>query len=134
MEGVVDNINAKYPIINYKSITYFPMTWNYCQSLGLSTKWDDTLGFYISLDTNIGKADLVQEIGEENTQKSYSAMLPNYQITVNSKIIDNSNEEYPVIVFRNITYFPMTWNSSVNEFNLTTSWDESSGFSIKRKE
>ena len=35
----VDNRYSKYPLIVYKDITYFPMTYSDCRFLGLESKW-----------------------------------------------------------------------------------------------
>lgn len=37
------------------------------------------------------------------------AELAEGPITVNGQTIDNRTEEYPLLSFRNITYFPLTW-------------------------
>jgi hypothetical protein len=43
----VSNTTSKYPIVQYKNITYCPMTWNYTQALRLEVNWDATAGFSI---------------------------------------------------------------------------------------
>lgn len=45
-----------------------------------------------------------------------------YQIAVNtvvkSEFLDNSAEPYPLLNFRGVTYFPLTWRFAVEEFRL----------------
>ena len=35
----VDYARSLYPPISYKDITYFPMTWDYCRLLSLTSSW-----------------------------------------------------------------------------------------------
>ncbi len=35
--------------------------------------------------------------------------LPNFPVTLNGTAIDNSYRQYPLLVYNNITYFPMTY-------------------------
>ena len=50
-----------------------------------------------------------------------NAVLPNFQIQFNGKDIDNNSETYPLLVFRDITYFPLTWRFLVDSFGWTSS-------------
>ncbi len=132
-DQLVDNENSKYPLLIYKGITYFPMTWNYARSLGLTTHWDPATGFSVSKDPNASAVTVVQDLGTRNDiNQRFEAVLPGFNIKVNGKSIDNGAEEYPLLVVRGITYFPMTWRFAVEEFGLVTAWDNVEGFSIER--
>ena len=37
------------------------------------------------------------------------ATLPSFPVTLNGTVIDNSYRQYPLLVYNNITYFPMTY-------------------------
>lgn len=126
----IDNNHAPYPLLIYKDITYFPMTWDYARGLGLSIRWRYDQGLDIQ---NQGTTlnELRQELyANNNTNMTYSAVLPSYPIKVNGKDIDNAKEPYPVLNFRNITYFPMTWRFAHDEFHMLTSWSSTDGFGI----
>lgn len=128
---VINNTKSKYPILSYKNITYFPMTYNYASALGLITVWNQTTGFSISKNATRRPSQLIQDLtGSNSTTTKYKAVLPTFSINVNGKRISNSLEEYPLFVFRDITYFPMTWRFAVTEFGFTTSWSNTTGFSI----
>lgn len=58
------------------------------------------------------------------------AKYADFPIVVNGQWVENESEEYPIIIFRDVTYFPMTWRFAVTEFNWTTSWEGMEGFSI----
>ncbi|SFK93546.1 hypothetical protein SAMN03159341_102249 [Paenibacillus sp. 1_12] len=108
---------SKYPVFEYKDITYFPMTYNFTQALGLETNWDDEVGFSIRKTSN--KAGKLSFDSGVPTDKLY-AKMPDFNIFVNDDWLDNGNEEYPILVLNDVTYFPMTWNFAVEEFGLTT--------------
>ena len=126
----IDNNERLYPIIVYKDITYVPMTYNDSRFLGLETKWNADSGLQVN-KINVQLA--------YNPNKGYSnsylesAALPEFGIRVNGKNIDNQSETYPLLVFRDITYFPLTWRYMVDEFGWTSSFDPNSGLIINSK-
>lgn len=38
---VIDNKNAKYPLLSYSNITYFPMTYHLSRFMGVETDWNN---------------------------------------------------------------------------------------------
>nr|WP_240417897.1 YHYH domain-containing protein [Paenibacillus periandrae] len=116
----VSNSTSKYPVFEYKDITYFPMTWNYTQALGLETKWDESVGFAIRKTSN--KAAKLNADSGVPDSKLY-AKLPDFNIFVNDVWIDNASEDYPLLVLNDVTYFPMTWEYAVEQLGLTISLD-----------
>ena len=124
-----DSLDATYPLINYNGITYFPMTWNLGQSLGLSTSYTADNGLEIKLGQPTGQ--LEYDKGDKNDLSiSYNASLPAYKITVNGKVVDNKTEDYPILNFREITYFPLTWKYAVEEFQWDYSYSNDTGLGI----
>ena len=107
--------DSLYPFISYKDITYFPMTYDYCRALGLSTYWDAEDGLYIAHTGSEGTLPIYE------TANNYSklwAQFPSYNIYVNGKKLDNKKLDYPLLNFRGVTYFPMTYDFSKEFF-----WD-----------
>lgn len=107
--------DSLYPFISYKDITYFPMTYDYCRALGLSTYWNVEDGLYIAHTGSKGTLPIYE------TANNYSklwAQFPSYNIYVNGKAIDNLSLDYPLLNFRGVTYFPMTYDFSKEFF-----WD-----------
>jgi hypothetical protein len=131
MNGVrIDNSYIKYPFIVYKDITYFPMTYNDCRFLGLETEWKgNTAGLSIE-KPGITAAYLPQKASAKNGSR-YQANVPGFPIKVNGKAVDNSKQDYPLLSFRDITYFPMTWEFGVKEFGWDYSFDGKNGLAIR---
>lgn len=113
--------NADYPLLLYKDITYFPMTYDYIHWLDLSSSWVDG-EFYIGFHRDSEYKPVGPAAWQSNPAVCH-VELAGYKIFVNGKEIDNSREEYPLLNFRGITYFPMTWRFATEEFNLKLSWD-----------
>ncbi len=126
----IDFQNSQYPVISYNDITYFPMTWHYCRMLGVAADWNDESGLYIT--KTAVNAEAVEYEKRDNKGK-LSAVLPSYSITVNGRKIDNSKEEYPILNFRDVTYFPLTWDFIVNEFGWSYTFDSENGLVINSK-
>ncbi|UUZ94543.1 hypothetical protein LJK87_08365 [Paenibacillus sp. P25] len=51
-------------------------------------------------------------------------------MTIDGMPADNGKEPFPLLVFRDVTYFPMTWDFTVGKFGWKTAWDDRFGYSI----
>ena len=125
----INNENSEYPFIIYKGITYFPMTYNSCRFLGIESDWEgNAKGLSIEV-TGVTAAYKSYNRGIGNKNK-YSATTPNFPIKVNGKLVDNIKDEYPLLSFRDVTYFPMTWKYCVEEFGWEYSFNTGNGLII----
>lgn len=125
---VIDNDNSQYPLFVYNNITYFPMTYYDCRFLGLESRWSKNTGLEI-VRSGI-KWDYQKYETSFKNRSSYTAVPAQGLITVNGTQIDNSREPYPLLVFRNITYFPITWRFAVDEFGWEHAFDNHNGLRI----
>ncbi len=126
----IDNQRATYPLIVYKNITYFPMTWDYASALGLSSNYTEASGLVIN--KSLSSVNLVQSrTANNNPGSSYNVNMPYFKITVNGKRINNATEPYPLLLFRNITYFPLTWKFAVTEFGWEYEYTAATGLRIE---
>ena len=50
--------------------------------------------------------------------------LPTFSIKLNDTVIQNRDSQYPLIVYKDITYFPMTYHGA-RFLNLKVNWYES---------
>ena len=131
---LMDNENAAYPLIVYapdgvNGITYFPMTYYDCRFLGLVTDWNQE-----TRTLRIDKSG-VSEAYHATTQTlknaaSDVAEIVTYPIVVNGKPVDNTKETYPLLVYRQVTYFPMTWRFCVDEFGWSYNYTNETGLAI----
>jgi len=127
---LINNINNKYPLIVYNDITYFPMTWADSRFLGLETSWDEETGLVVN-KTNKFSDYQPYDTYINNINKTYKANIADFKIIVNNKQIINSKEPYPLLIFRDITYFPLTWRFAVDEFGWKYSWTSEEGLKIE---
>ncbi|BEP27775.1 transglutaminase-like domain-containing protein [Helicovermis profundi] len=128
----IDNIHSDFPLISYKDITYFPMTWDFSQALGLKTNWSNETGLVI--ESNGEKGKLKQALNSNNSKfVSKIANFPKFKIKIKGVNVDNSKEEYPILVYRDITYFPLTWKYAVETFGWDYNWNKEKGLSIAAK-
>jgi|LGOV01.1.fsa_nt_gb S1-C subfamily serine protease len=121
---------SQYPVLSYNSITYFPMTSDYLSGLGLKLHFSNEEGLEISNSSSIGEFN--QKFLGVNTilGSKVRANIAPFAISVNSTEINNSEEEYPILLYNNITYFPMTWRFARTDFKWITAWSEEEGFGI----
>lgn len=118
----------QYPLLVYKDITYVPMTWYDSRLLGLETGWSAQKGL------SIGKGNVTSSYApyasDTRSRASARAAVPSFPVTINGKAVDNAKEAYPLLLFNNITYFPLTWKFAHDEFGWDYRWDAAAGLSI----
>ena len=123
------NDYSKYPFLVYSGITYFPMTYYDCRLLGLRTTWSaaDGLGIEKS-DEPI--SEYAREVQTVRNKRNQTARIAGGKITVNGKSVNNSREQYPLLEFREVTYFPLTWRFAVEEFGWGYRFDTDNGLTV----
>ena len=132
-ELIFDNNDyAQYPLLVFRGITYFPMTYYQSRLLNLAANWTADDGLVITK----GNAETPKEFQYEapasnRNQSNQMASIVNAKVIVNGNVIDNKSEPYPLLLFRGITYFPLTWRFAVDEFGWSYSFDIVSGLSIR---
>ncbi|WP_282942958.1 YHYH domain-containing protein [Paenibacillus sp. RC67] len=115
------NSTLEYPFFLYNDIIYAPLNYDMCSTLTIENTWSNEVGLSLrKTDTEIGEGVHFQRIESSSTQptKMY-AHLPTFNIFVNDVWVDNENEEYPFLVYKDVTYYPMTWHLN-SKFGLTT--------------
>ncbi len=120
---------SKYPVFVYAGITYFPMTYDGCRYLGLETEWQQQEGLAIN-KTNISLPLKTYRTTQKNATH-YTATVPAFNVVVNGQKVANNNAEYPLLLFRNVTYFPLTWQYGVELFGWDYHFDNQRGLVIK---
>lgn len=129
---VLDIRHSVYPPLVYKDVTYFPMTWNNTTALGLTVQWSPRLGL------SINQTDSCMPLQQELTSTTHSndddtptAGLVPFTVKVNDQGIDKLAEPYPLLLYRDVTYFPMTWRIAHEVFGWEISWDGEQGLGIE---
>ena len=125
---VIDNKTAKYPLLIYSNIIYFPMTYHLSRFMGVGADWNNGSK---TLDITAGGARTAYaaETGKKQSG-SVSVTLPSYKISVNGAQINNKEEKYPIFNYNGITYFPLTWAYAVDSFGWSYQWDAVNGLRI----
>lgn len=130
LNGVqVDNSKREYPLIVYQDITYFPLTYYDSRFLGLETEWDGKNGLRITKTDVTGAYR--DDLSTVRNKGKLQASIPSFAVKVNSKSNVSSEEKYPLLVFRDVTYFPLTWRFAVQEFGWDYSFDAKKGLVIQ---
>lgn len=125
---VIDNKTAKYPLLLYSNITYFPMTYHLSRFMGVSTDWNnDTKTLNITAGGE--RTAYVAETGKRQSG-SVSVTLPTYKTYVNGAYVNNKEEIYPIFNYNGVTYFPLTWAYAVDAFGWGYQWDAVNGLRI----
>ena len=119
----IDNACREYPLICYKGITYFPLTWQDSRFMGLTTSWSEETGLIVAKDADqTARVYAADQASVKNRSRS-QAQVVDYPIRVNGKTVDNAAEPYPLLSFRDIVYFPLTWRFAAEEFGWNYQFD-----------
>lgn len=129
----VDNRLLPYPFLVYNQITYVPLTWDFTQALSLSTHFDTSQGLAVSLspqNSGIDKAFTYEESPRSLTGTS-TAQLASFPVTINGERIISTASSYPVLVYKGITYLPLTYDFIVNKCQIQYTYDGQSGLALQ---
>ncbi len=133
LNGVVmEQQYAQYPLLVYKDITYVPMTWEDTRLLGLETTYTQAEGLGVN-KAGAARNTYTPYTVEKANGTNHTATIATGPIKVNGKVIDNSSEEYPLLLYRDITYFPLTLRFAVDEFGWEYTFDLTNGLVITPK-
>jgi len=124
----VNNRTRTYPLLVYRDITYFPMTWYDSRLLGLETSWSAQDGLSVTQAPVSGRYEPYASV--ERNAPQYTAQVVDGIVRVNGAAIDNAAEPYPLLRFRNVNYFPLTWRFAHDAFGWTYEWDDAAGLRI----
>ena len=128
-----NNEREKYPLLVYKNITYFPMTYYKSNLLNLETTWTKKGGLVVKKGNSATAKEFAYEslaVNSSSNNKKQKATIINSKVVVNGKTIDNMKETYPLLLFRDVTYFPLTWRFAVEEFGWNYTFDKNNGLRI----
>lgn len=125
----VDSMYRQFPLIVYKDITYVPMTYYDCRYLGLCTEWDNETNT-LRIEKGYTTCAYRDYKWQWANGKSHEPQICKFNIVVNGKEIDNSSENYPLLLYRDVTYFPLTWRFAVDEFGWEYRFDLDNGLII----
>ena len=125
---VIDNKNAKYPLLSYSNITYFPMTYHLSRFMGVETDWNNASK---SLNITAGGAQsaYVAEPGKA-PRGSVSVTLPSYKVYINGALSNDVDDTWPIFNYNGVTYFPLTFRYAYESFGWGYQWDAENGLRI----
>ncbi|RKN78216.1 hypothetical protein [Paenibacillus ginsengarvi] len=136
---LIDNAHTKYPFLQYRDITYLPLTWDNTSALGIQLFWDDygTMlirnsygkggGNFIGWKKQRFKQDLTASRRLGGTVAVTKAADP---VVVETSLFDSSQETYPLLQFEGITYLPLTWQLAHDQLRLTMYFDPANGLNV----
>ncbi|MDF2654590.1 MAG: hypothetical protein K0R19_1064 [Bacillota bacterium] len=127
---VINSKTTKYPLLVYKNITYLPMTYDYCNLLGLESSWTQEKGFTVSLRKGTEIPTVTEYISKSSNPARLTATVVSTPVTVNGKRIDNTKEPYPFLRYQDVTYFPLTYQFTNQEFNIYSNFSPEYGLGV----
>ena len=97
LNGVaIDNAHRQYPLLVYKGMTYFPLTYDDSRFLGLETGWTEEAGLTVER-TNVSA--VYKEALTGSNSRSLKARTVDFPVTVNGEKAQ-ADGTYPFLDFR----------------------------------
>ncbi len=127
----IDSANEEYPFLVYNEITYLPLTYYGCQLLGLYAEWKSPETGLIISDMG-AKGAYIPSPRVSTNSGPLTAEVATGKIAIKGVPIDNEAEEWPFLLFRQITYIPMTWANMHDTLGCDYWWDAATGLAIDR--
>ncbi len=97
---------CEYPMIAYKGITYFPLTYYNCNLIGVTLELRDGQAFINKADFTEPMPYFSDQSDEAPDNPLYAQKAP-FTVNVNGAVYDDVN--YPFLFYKNIVYLPLTW-------------------------
>lgn len=69
----------------------------------------------------------------EAADTNVKVTVPDFVVKLNGHTVENAYREFPLLVYPNVTYFPMTWYDS-RLLGLESNWAEGAGLTIKQSQ
>jgi hypothetical protein len=104
-----------------------PLTWDYCQALGINMYFDTYTYIYSSKASDY---ETINVIVTDTKNKSSYTVEKKTNINLYGNFIFSS-DKYPFFSFRDIIYIPLTFDVST-KLNLSTVWDNNTGLSVSK--
>ncbi|TVY05436.1 hypothetical protein [Paenibacillus cremeus] len=137
---LIDSRHSQYPLLVYKDITYVPLSWNMLQELELEADWSAEEGLKVYRNCCVYEywktpALEKQPYPQPHTttnlpQHAYMASKASYPIQLWGEQINNEQEPYPFLEFRDVTYMPLTWRFAHTRLMMDLEMSEDAGLSI----
>lgn len=125
-----DSTYAAYPMLFYKDITYYPLTYTGSRNAGISADFTLERGLELYRTEEIGSYPF--ECSEQKNPAELCANIAKGTVRVNGDRMYNPVREYPFLIFRDITYFPLTWDLAKVRFGWNYHFDPENGLAISR--
>lgn len=131
MGNEVDNLHNRNPILVYNGITYIPVTDTYGKALSFEGNWSQR-GLTINASKEPGQFIQDKSVINDINQK-YHAVKPSFNVYLNEMTINNKISNYPILVHKDITYFPLVEEYLNKGLNISVKWTEDYGLIISSK-
>ncbi|SMB83122.1 Peptidoglycan/xylan/chitin deacetylase, PgdA/CDA1 family [Desulfonispora thiosulfatigenes DSM 11270] len=59
--------------------------------------------------------------------------VPTFPVTINDMIVDNTKNKFPILIYKDITYLPLTWDYC-GALGINITWDNTNGLGLSKKE
>jgi len=105
------------------------MTYDDCLSLGVINNWSSSERCNRIYAGGLGKKYYAPKTSTSQAFNTAKAQYAPNAIYVNDVKINNGAETYPVLLYKNVLYFPMTWKWT-STFGWENSFDAYNGLSI----
>ena len=114
------NSDIEYPFINYLGYSYIPLTYHGCRMLGINCDWTKETGVVLS-----GGGQMAEDIVGDNGMTEgvlEKASFYKGKLTINGTIYEYGDTAYPLILYKDVVYIPVLWQTGMEELGIDYSF------------
>lgn len=126
----LNTMDSDYPLLNYRGVTYIPLTWQVCRHLGLVQEWDEATQTLELLATT--ETEPVKRQFESRYYGSQEVDVELSQASLKWQGLQIDLGEYPQIEYKDVQYIPLTWDFIGGKLGWEIRWNDVEGLVIHR--
>ncbi len=112
-----ENDTLEHPFINYRGMTYLPLTYNGCRMLGINCDWSEETGVVLT-----GGGEIFEDITGENSMEERvydTAYSYHGKLTINGQLFEYGDSYYPLLHYKNVVYMPIDWKTGMDLLGIS---------------
>lgn len=126
----LNTMDADYPLLNYKGVTYIPLTWQVSRHMGMVQEWDNETKT-LSLKST-PEIEPVERLFEGHYYGSQQVDVEISQVNLDWQGLQIDLGDYPLIAYQHVQYIPLTWDFIGGKLGWGIRWNEVEGLVINR--
>lgn len=126
----LNTMDSDYPLLNYKGVTYIPLTWQVNRHMGMVQEWDDATQTLMLQGTT--DFEPIPRKFESNYYGSGEVGVNLSEVNLKWQGLQIEFGEYPLLEYNHVQYIPLTWDFISGKLGWDLRWNTMEGLVLNR--